>query len=351
MSEENQEKLSEAQHAFDLYISDTFNRLRQAHLKASHSFLKEIGPQNFISNSANKKGILLIHGLLDTCSTMGSLFDSFVEKSYSVKTILLPGHGTTPNDMLSVKYQDWLDCAQMAMNAMNEQVDDLTIIGLSAGATIACQLAQTSDKVSRLVLFAPAFALSHSTAVLIPLIQKFNDYMPYLAKQWLVYEDQPVTDPVKYRSITTNSVFQLLSMANSLIQNLASSPIKCPILTFLSSEDETISTPKAIEVLTQQPNPQNQIILYSNQAQCCDDTNIEVLSSCFPDERILNFSHICMHQSPNHPRYGKSAQVADHYLGALTAQNELNYAGRLSRLTFTPYYDTQFEQIIKFIEN
>tara|TARA_B110000879_G_scaffold212300_1_gene307881 strand:- start:221 stop:1258 length:1038 start_codon:yes stop_codon:yes gene_type:complete len=336
---------------FQEYIDNTKRLLKKQHPKLANDILDEIAPKHFTPNShsINKhKGILLIHGLLDSATAMSSLYASYCLEGYTVKNILLPGHGTIPEDTLTIHYRQWIDCAQLALNDFNDTVTDITIIGFSAGATLACYLAQHYKKVCRLILFAPAFELVSKGANLIPSLQKFNEFAPWVAKQWLTYETEEEKN--KYASITTNSVFQVLSLIKKVQSHTEQRPIHCPIFMIVSTDDETVSYQSAITFLKKQTHTNNQLIIYSNEHKLSDlPKNTEIIHSCLPSHKILNYSHVAMHVAPEHPLYGEKIPHHSHYLGALSMQNKANYKNNLSRLTYNPNYNTLLKKISSFI--
>lgn len=331
---------------FANYIKQQEDKLKSQHPEISASLLAQIAPKEYIPSKADitNKGVLLIHGLLDSSTSMDSLYDSFSKKNYHVKNILLPGHGTTPNDLLHVTYQDWLECVEFSLNSFPNNINDITIIGLSAGAILGCYLAQNYKKVSRLILFAPAFELKAKGSSLISPLHKFNELVPPLAVEWLV--SQTETSATKYKSVTTNCAHQL-SLLIKLVKN---KPLHCPIFTVISTDDETVSSAGTIKLLLKQKHHQNKLIIYSNgKVKQPLPKSTKCITSCIPSEQILNFSHVSMHIAPEHPIYGQKKSNNDFVLGALTNQNKSNYTNKLLRLTYNPYYNDLLKKISLFI--
>ena len=53
-------------------------------------------------------GVLLIHGFTGTPSEVRLLGEFLKDKGYTVRGILLKGHGTTIEDMRKCGYRDWI---------------------------------------------------------------------------------------------------------------------------------------------------------------------------------------------------------------------------------------------------
>src|SRR5688572_6248898 len=88
--------------AFEQYILDTRRQLKAAY-EARH--LSDI-PRRLEANTPFqwypddwqtqpiKRGVLLLHGVLDSPYSLRAIGQIFLKKSYLVRSILLPGHGT-----------------------------------------------------------------------------------------------------------------------------------------------------------------------------------------------------------------------------------------------------------------
>ena len=58
-------------------------------------------------NTKSKKAILLVHGLGDSPYSFSDLATTFAKQGFYVQVLLLPGHGSKPEDMHLTTYQDW----------------------------------------------------------------------------------------------------------------------------------------------------------------------------------------------------------------------------------------------------
>ena len=64
-------------------------------------------------------GVLFIHGFTASPGTLYPLGkDISARTGFYVRSILLPGHGTTPEEMRRYNAEDWLRCAQAAFDQM-----------------------------------------------------------------------------------------------------------------------------------------------------------------------------------------------------------------------------------------
>lgn len=110
--------------------------------------------------------LLLLHGFTShPLLTLGPLPQVLREAGFAVSQPALPGHGTRPEDLLKVSWQDWLKVAREAYGKLPEPKG---VVGLSMGALLSAHLA-AENPTQALVALAPALALRHPLAPLAPL--------------------------------------------------------------------------------------------------------------------------------------------------------------------------------------
>ncbi|MEC6909862.1 alpha/beta hydrolase [Photobacterium piscicola] len=57
-------------------------------------------------NKHSNKAILLVHGLGDSPHSFSDLASTFAAQGFYVQVLLLPGHGSSPKDILLTTYSD-----------------------------------------------------------------------------------------------------------------------------------------------------------------------------------------------------------------------------------------------------
>ncbi|MFM0736070.1 alpha/beta fold hydrolase [Paraburkholderia xenovorans] len=103
-----------------------------------------------------RSGILLIHGLGGTEYDLGSLHKAARRAGGNAHMITLPGHGTRPEDLLTVRAETWLDAVTAQYRELATQYDTLHVAGMCMGALIALLLChRVKHERGRLALLAP----------------------------------------------------------------------------------------------------------------------------------------------------------------------------------------------------
>jgi carboxylesterase len=77
--------------------------------------------------------VLCLHGLGGSGATMWPMVAACSDARFTALAPTLPGHGTSPDDLIGVTWADWLDAAR--------QWEADVVVGQSMGACIALQLA------------------------------------------------------------------------------------------------------------------------------------------------------------------------------------------------------------------
>ena len=162
-------------------------------------------PKQHIPAQPAKNGILLIHGLLDSPFLLQGLYEHFKTQGYVVRSLLLPGHGTVPGDLLDVNLESWLQASEFAVKQFESEVENLYLLGFSTGASLALYHAYQGANIKGLILFAPALKFVNRLAAL----------TRWLPGNWLRLA--PETDFAKYQSIPNNAVYQVYRLSRKLI--------------------------------------------------------------------------------------------------------------------------------------
>ena len=188
-------------------------------------------------------GVLLIHGFTGSPSHMRLIGEGLHRAGFSVKCILLPGHGTKPEDMKKASWQDWLRAVRLAAKEMRQKYQYFSVAGLSMGGVLSLILAQEMDVNTCVPIAAPIriftpfrrFALVMSPFV--PMI----GWGPEKEE-----EPDPNTYHIGYRRYPTKSVHDLSVLMDKAEKDL--SLIRCPVLAIQSRMDKTVrpESPKLI---------------------------------------------------------------------------------------------------------
>lgn len=267
----------------------------------------------FELNAGAKKAALFIHGLYDSPCEIESAARWYADRGYHVRALLLPGHGTVPGDLLSIRYQDWIASAEYGLRSFTEKYDEVCVAGFSTGGTLAIYLALLYPSlVSRLILFAPALRL----IALLNYLAQFSKQSSFIlpAADWLTIQAE--IDFAKYSSFCVNSLVQTYRLGNIVRKMLQENALRVPSFWVVTQHDEVLETKTLLKLFRQYAGEQGRLIYYAPKAHDFKDARFEWRSSQRPESHIVDFSHVCLPVSPQHWHYG----VEGDFLAMIRAQ-------------------------------
>jgi len=113
------------------------------------------------SAGSEKYGILMLHGLLESPFLTRDMAQYFYDRHYLIRSLLLPGHGTGPGDLLTIQAEEWQKSCHYGIQKMveDDRLDGFYILAVSTGATLTllstCR--QMIPKLKGIILVSPAF--------------------------------------------------------------------------------------------------------------------------------------------------------------------------------------------------
>jgi len=324
----------------------------------------ELLPQQpMMAGKRIKYGVLLIHGLLDCPFSLRDTGNYLQSKGMLCRSILLPGHGTNPADLLNISYHTWIQAVRYGIETLKQEVEQIYLVGYSTGATLSVYHALQDSQINGIVLLAPAIRIKAPVNI----IAGWQYLMRWLSenRQWMYRQEE--VDYTKYLSIGFNPVNQVAQLTDVIKELREQHQLECPVFMALSREDETISSDNAIDFFSSLPNQESKLLLYTSFAHRYPDRRIITRETVNPELQIKHFSHVSIPFAPDNPHYGKNGDYAfashmntkDFIYGAYNHVEErffnLLYQLQLIKcrrreLTFNPDFDFMAENINKFIQ-
>jgi len=179
----------------------------------------------------NSTGVLLIHGFSGTPSEVRALGEFLRKKGYTVKGILLKGHGTVPKDMKKYGYRDWISGAVEGYKALKQECEEVFAVGLSMGGLLSLYLARNYDIKGAAVLSTP-IRIHGKTAALDFFKRNFKAHI-------LGKTEKKDIDIISYDKSPLKSMRHLFRLIRYIRENLKY--IEKPVLIMQSYRDRTVS--------------------------------------------------------------------------------------------------------------
>ncbi|MFN2463618.1 MAG: alpha/beta hydrolase [Candidatus Dormibacteria bacterium] len=114
-------------------------------------------------------GVLLIHGFCGTPPEMRDLGEHLAGAGFRVHGCLLPGHGTSPEELERTHWEDWVAGAQADLDALKRECRVVFCAGQSMGGTLSLLLAARNPDVAAVATCAALVDLGRATEIQIRL--------------------------------------------------------------------------------------------------------------------------------------------------------------------------------------
>jgi carboxylesterase len=180
-------------------------------------------------------GILISHGFTGTPASVAGWAKHLAAAGYSVRVPLLPGHGTSWQDMNTTGWPDWYGELERAYASLSAQCDQVVLMGLSMGGTLVTRLAeQVGDAVAGLVLVNASYGTKRRDARVARFVA------PLLASRPGIGSDiklQVAREP-GYDRVPLRAFVSLQQLWKLVVADLAK--VKAPVLYFHSTEDHVV---------------------------------------------------------------------------------------------------------------
>jgi esterase/lipase len=314
------------------------------------------------SGSKLKYGILLIHGLLDCPFSLKDIGIRLQANGMLARSVLLPGHGTKPEDLLNVSCQDWIQTVRYGIQSLKSEAEQIFLVGYSTGAALSVYHALQDPTISGIVLLAPAIKIKVPFDVIMTWHYLLKKLKPN--RDWLHYHKED--DYTKYKSLPFNPVKEVSSLTTIINEFNHEHRLTCPVFMAVSREDEVISSHNAIDFFSTQNHRASELLLYSAYDHIYPDPRIFTRDAVYSDLQVQHFSHVSIPFAPDNTHYGQNGDYpyASHLInkefifGAYNTVeikcydflHQLNLVKKKRReLTYNPDFEFMAEKIIKFI--
>ena len=124
----------------------------------------------------------MCHGYTGTPQSMRPWAQHFADQGYTVRLPLLPGHGTTWQELNKTSWQDWYGVLEAEFRQLRAACSQVFVAGLSMGGLLATKLAiDHGPRVSGLILVNPIYIHDNRMLAALPLLRRVVPSFPGIA--------------------------------------------------------------------------------------------------------------------------------------------------------------------------
>ena len=179
-------------------------------------------------------GVLLVHGLTSTPQSLRDLGSAFAAQGIDVEAVLLPGHGTSPEDLETTRWEEWYDAVRDGLDRLRPRCDRLFVCGQSMGGALALHAA-VHEPLDGVITLAGFLYLKDWRAKFIPALKQVMHWRKCIGND---IADPGRRDEVCYDRISLTTVEQLMALGNMARAELHQ--IDVPALVMQSRVDHVV---------------------------------------------------------------------------------------------------------------
>ena len=212
-------------------------------------------------------GILLLHGYTGAPPEVRPMAEYLGARGMTVRAPLLPGHGTTPEDLNT---RNWRELAQAAADELfhlQSCCETVFVGGLSMGALLTLHLGQTVSGIAGLIPMAPALCLRDPLHRLLPIAQYFVESLPKSEDPKLSVEDEHSAPLLwSYDRNPLRFAAQVVHLMHHVRDRLAD--LDLPMLVFHGKHDRTVPTRASRVLIQSSRHPRSRLVLLDRSGHC-----------------------------------------------------------------------------------
>jgi carboxylesterase len=205
-------------------------------------------------------GVLLIHGFTGAPPEMRLVGDYLNERGVTVLGPLLPGHGTTCEDLNDYGRADWIAAAGQAMAELRDKCDIVFVGGLSMGAMLTLYLAENDPDLPGIITYAPLSGVRDWRRHLAPVLKRL---FKTVSKGDDYYADPECESNIwSYETYPTAASLEVIDFVGDVKDDLAK--INCPLLIFHATGDPSVASESGRYTHDHVSSPDKELVILEN---------------------------------------------------------------------------------------
>jgi len=209
-------------------------------------------------------GVMLVHGFTGSPPEMRLIGEHLHRRGFTVSGPLLPGHGTTVEDMNRCEWTDWTAHVESGLADLCH-CEKVFVGGLSMGALLTLYLAAHHPELPGAILYSPATIVASRQIYLTPVLKhllhkrhksgKSDLTDPQAAQRLWSYADEPIP--------AAHEILKLIHRVRRLLPRVA-----CPLLIIHSTLDQSIHPHSARYTYEQAGSTDKELVTLHHSGHC-----------------------------------------------------------------------------------
>lgn len=202
---------------------------------------KDIGMPFLIKGSSREMGVVLLHGYMAAPLEVKELANYLGRRGFWVYVPRIKGHGTSPEDLATRKYTDWMESVDEGYAVISNLCRRVVAGGFSNGAGLALDLTARIEDVEGVFAVCPPLRLKDFSSKFVPALDFWNKFMDKVhvdSGQKEFVENNPENPHINYLRNPISGLRELERLMDSIESKL--STIQTPTLVIQSYGDPVV---------------------------------------------------------------------------------------------------------------
>lgn len=236
------------------------------------------GAESISITQGSKGGVLLLHGYMGTVQTIRNWAMAFARAGFAVEAPLLPGHGTTVEDMAGTEWSDYVRCAEEAYEKLAQSHQRIVVGGICTGSGLATIIAaRHPEKIAGAIAINGFFKMPKhwNPAFMEDLLKSKREYLPW-------WNGKSIEDPAAPALITyeLSPIRPMMSLKTGRIESFESlRSVSCPVLAFTSMRSPEFAQEENDPWFVEVPGPVEHVLLERSNHMATLDYDKEIVES------------------------------------------------------------------------
>ena len=180
-----------------------------------------------------RPGALVLHGLTGSTQSVAGLRTALEDSGFEVEAPMLPGHGTSPEDLAGCGWADWTAAAEAALGRLDAPV---VAVGLSMGGALAAGVCARHPELRGLAVVNPL--VDPPAPAFLDTLEAFlaagEEFLPGIGSDIA----DPTAVEVAYDRLPVAALLSMSRGLHELRPRLAD--VHCPVLILTSRHDHVV---------------------------------------------------------------------------------------------------------------
>lgn len=227
----------------------------------------DIGQPFLLVPERYRAGVVLVHGYMAAPEEVRRLAEFLYERGYVVYGVRLKGHGTAPEDLADVQWEEWYESLNRGYTIVKTYTDRIILGGFSTGGCMALiGAARKREKIDAVFSICAPRRLRQFAARLVPSVVGFNNLIKRIRggdTGWEYVVNEPENAHINYRRNPLSGVRELSRAMDAMEVHLPR--IVSPTVVLQGSKDPVVDPASAMEIFEKVGTPLKEMTMFERE--------------------------------------------------------------------------------------